>query len=204
MIVDCTALIMAGGESQRMGRDKVTMVLGEQTLLQHVVSVVQPLFLKVLVSVRQPHPEIELPQICDSYPDAGPLAGLCAGLEQAGTSWIFAVATDMPFVQPALIERLAQRRAGFQAVVPMVNGYPQPLAAFYSASCLAVIQGILSGSGKRSMRAALEQLNVCYVDASELLAVDPGLSSFFDLDTPEDFTVAHEKLIASSKEYPRG
>lgn len=71
----------------------------------------------------------------------------------------------MPFVQPAMIKQLAQQQAGFQAVVPMVNGYPQPLAAFYSTSCLAVIQGILSGSGKRSMRAALEQLNVCYVDS---------------------------------------
>ncbi len=204
MIVDCTAIIMAGGESQRMGRDKATLVLGEQTLLRHVMNIVQPLFLQVLVSVRQLRPEIELPQICDSYPDAGPLAGLCAGLEQAATPWIFAVATDMPFVQPAMIKQLAQQRAGFQAVVPMVNGYPQPLAAFYSASCLETIQGLLNGSGKRSLRAALEQLNVCYVDASELLAVDPGLRSFFDLDTPEDFAVAHEKLIASSKEYPRG
>ena len=193
MIVDCTAVIMAGGESQRMGRDKATLVLGEQTLLQHVVNIVQPLFSKVVVSVRQIRPEIELPQICDTYPNAGPLAGLCAGLEQAATPWIFAVATDMPFVQPAMIEQLAQRRAGFQAVVPVVQGHPQPLAAFYSASCLPTIQGLLSGSGKRSMRAALEQLTVCYVDASELLAVDPSLQSFFDLDTPEDFAVAKKK-----------
>lgn len=87
MIVDCTALIMAGGESQRMGRDKATLVLGERTLLQHSGVYCAAAVSQVLVSVRHLRPEIELPQICDSYPDAGPLAGLCAGLEQAANPW---------------------------------------------------------------------------------------------------------------------
>jgi len=193
MIADCTAIIMAGGESQRMGRDKANLVLGKQTLLQHVVSIVRPLFPQLLVSVREPRTDIDLPQICDEYANAGPLAGLCAGLVQATTSWVFAVATDMPFVQTALIETLAQQRTGFQAVVPVVHGYPQPLAAFYSASCLEAIQGLLSGPGKHSLRAALEQLNVRYVDESELLATDPGLRSFFDLDTPQDLAMAKQR-----------
>jgi len=154
---------------------------------------VQPLFPQLLVSVRQPRIDIDLPQICDEYANVGPLAGLCAGLTQATTSWVFAVATDMPFVQPALIEYLAQQRTGFQAVVPVVHGHPQPLAAFYSASCLEAIQGLLSGPGKHSLRAALEQLNVRYVDESELLATDPGLRSFFDLDTPQDLAMAKQR-----------
>jgi len=192
MIADCTAIILAGGESQRMGRDKATLALGEHSLLQRVVAIVQPLFPQVLVSVRQPRPDIELPQICDTQPNAGPLAGLCAALEKSTTPWIFAVATDMPFVQAALIEHLALRRADFQAVVPVVAGHPQPLAAFYAVGALAVIQDLLAGDGKRSLRAALERLNVCYVDESELRAADPGLRSFFDLDTPEDLAQARE------------
>ena len=193
MIADCTAIIMAGGESQRMGRDKANLVLGKQTLLQHVVSIVRPLFPQLLVSVREPRTDIDLPQICDEYANAGPLAGVCAGLAQATTSWVFAVATDMPFLQPALIEYLAQQRNGFQAVVPVVHGHLQPLATFYSASCLEVIQSLLSGPGKHSLRAALEQLNVRYVDESELLAADPGLRSFFDLDTPQDLAMAKQR-----------
>ena len=198
MIQDCTAIVMAGGDSRRMGRDKADLVLGEQTLLQRVLMIVKPLFAQVLVSVRQPRPDIiDLPQVCDAYANAGPLAGLCAGLEQAraiNSPWIFAVATDMPFVQPVLIEYLAQQRDDCQAVVPMVHGQPQPLAAFYSTSCLATIQGLLSGTGKKSLRAALAHLNVRYVDESELLVADPGLRSFFDLDTPQDLVVARESL----------
>lgn len=190
MIADCTALVMAGGESRRMGSDKATLLLGDQTLLQHVINVVQPLFAQVMVSVRQPRQDINLPQICDAYINAGPLAGLCAGLEQATTLWIFAVATDMPFVQPALIEQLAAKRADYQAVVPVVNGHPQPLATFYSVTCLASIQALLVNEGKRSLRAVLEQLKVCYVEESELLASDPSMRSFFDLDTPQDLAAA--------------
>jgi molybdopterin-guanine dinucleotide biosynthesis protein A len=102
MIEDCTAIILAGGESQRMGCDKATLVLGEHSLLQRVIANVQPIFPQVLVSVRRHRPDIDLRQICDTQADAGPLAGLCAGLEQSTTPWVFAVATDMPFVQAAL------------------------------------------------------------------------------------------------------
>jgi len=192
MIDDCVAIVMAGGQSRRMGGDKATLLLGERTLLQHVVDLVQPIFAQVLVSVSEPRPDLNWPQVCDTHANAGPLAGLCAALDQARTPWVFAVATDMPFVKPALIELLAARRARFDAVVPVVAGHPQPLAAFYSTRCLEPIRAILDGEGKRSLRAALEQLNVCYVAQSQLQAADPGLRSFFDLDTPDDLAAARE------------
>ena len=195
MIDDAMAIIVAGGESRRMGRDKALLPLGEQSLLEHVLAAVHPLFSKVLVSVRQIRPEIDWPQVCDAYADAGPLAGLCAGLEQArahNLSWIFLVATDMPFLKAALIEHLAQKRTGVQAVVPTVHGHPQPLAAFYSVACLPAIREIMEGDGRRSLRVALEKLRVLSVGEAELEACDSGLLSFFDLDTPQDMVVANE------------
>ena len=191
MIDDCTAIVMTGGRSRRMGCDKATLLLGEQTLLQRVVDIVQPLFAELRVSVRAPRPDLPWPQISDRHQDAGPLAGLCAALEDVTTPWIFALATDMPFAKPALIELLAQRRAGFDAVVPVADGHPQPLAAFYAQSCLATVRALLDADdGQRSLRAALDRLNVCYVGESDLLAADPGRRSFFDLDTPQDLAAA--------------
>lgn len=206
MIGDCLAVIMAGGDSRRMGRDKASLMLGEHTLLQQVADVMRGLFPRVAVSVRQPRADIALPQVCDTYTDCGPLAGLYAGLqyaEDAGLSWIFAVATDMPFVQPQLIEFLAAQRTSEtnnQAVVPMHDGHPQPLAAFYSVSALPAIRALLEGTGRRSLRAALEQINVRYVDETALRGADASLRSFFDLDTPQDVaTAAHHLLQDKSK-----
>ena len=192
MISDSTAIILAGGDSQRMGRDKANVLLGKHTLLQHVISTLRPLFPTLLVSVRQPRPEIDLPQVCDEQsgagmrPGGGPLAGLSASLSQVTTPWAFVVACDMPFVEVALVELLATYRAQYQAVVPVVRGHPQPLAAFYARSCLDTIRTTLASGENSSLRAILERLQVRYVDETELLQADPALRSFFDLDTPQD------------------
>ncbi|WP_153109089.1 molybdenum cofactor guanylyltransferase [Propionivibrio limicola] len=190
MIEDCTALILAGGDSRRMGFDKTALTLDGQTLLQRAIERMQAVFPRVLVSVRQPRADVDVPQVFDAFPDAGPLAGLCAGLAEAKTGWVFAVAADMPFVSPALVEQLAARREGFEAVVPVVGGCPQPLAAFYAVAALPSLRATLAGPGKHSLRAALERLLVCRVDEKSLLAADPELASFVDLDTPADVAVA--------------
>ena len=71
-----------------------------------------------------------------------------------------------------------------------VHGHPQPLAAFYSIDALPAVRALATGNGKRSLRAALERLQVAYVHAADLIAADPGLGSFVDLDTPEDLAKA--------------
>jgi len=194
MITDCTALILAGGDSRRMGQDKAALVLNGKALLQSVTATMQEVFPKVIVSVRQVRDGLEVPQVCDTQVDSGPLAGLAAGIESVATPWIFAVACDMPFINPAVIEYLAGQRADCQAVVPVVHGYPQPLAAFYASSCLDEVHDILNGNGKHSLRALLERLLVRYVSEEQMLALDPQLRSFFDLDTPQDVVIAMNEV----------
>ncbi|MGC2049752.1 MAG: molybdenum cofactor guanylyltransferase [Gallionella sp.] len=194
MIADCTAIILAGGDSQRMGSDKANLLLDGRSLLQSVTATMRPMFPEVVVSSRQHRPDIELPQVCDDPSCTGPLAGLVAGLGHITTAWAFAVACDMPFVVPEVIELLAQRRTGRQAVVPVVQGYPQPLAAFYACDCREVIRAHLDSGGKNSLQAVLEKLDVCYVDEAEMMAADPGLRSFFDLDTPQDVARAKREM----------
>lgn len=189
MIADCTAIVMAGGDSRRMGTDKANVTLGEKTLLQSVIATMQQLFPRVIVSVRQPRAGIDLPQVCDEQPDGGPLAGLVASLGQITTPWAFMVACDMPFVVPGVVELLAGYRLQHQAVVPVVHGHPQPLAAFYAASCVAPLRASLAAQQK-GLRGVLKQLDVRYVDEAEMLEADPLLRSFFDLDTPQDVEAA--------------
>ncbi|MFZ2300834.1 MAG: molybdenum cofactor guanylyltransferase [Gallionella sp.] len=193
MIEDCTAIVMAGGDSSRMGTDKASILLDGKTLMQSVIATMQQLFPQVIVSVRQPRVGIDLPQICDEVPDGGPLAGLTASLGKVNTPWAFMVACDMPFVVPQVVELLAGHRAQHQAVVPVVHGHPQPLAAFYAASCLAPLRASLAAQQK-GLRGVLQQLDVRYVDETEMMQADPHLRSFFDLDTPEDVARAKKQV----------
>ena len=185
MIEDCTAIILAGGDSRRMGSDKANLMLDGRTLLQRVIATMREIFPHVIVSVRQPRPEIDLPQVCDESANAGPLAGLASGLGRIITPWAFVVACDMPFIEPAMVEALGRSRSNHQAVVPVVQGQPQPLAAFYADSCLAALRESLSRHDT-SLRAVLRMLDVRYVDQSDLLQADPRLRSFLDMDTPQD------------------
>ena len=163
MIADCTAIVMAGGDSRRMGTDKASLLFDGQTLLQSVIATMQQLFPQVIVSVRQPRAGIDLPQVCDEQPDGGPLAGLVASLGKITTPWAFMVACDMPFVVPEVVELLAGYRLQHQAVVPVVHGHPQPLAAFYATSCVAPLRASLAAQQK-GLRNVLKQLDVPYFD----------------------------------------
>jgi len=192
MIADCTALIFAGGDSRRMGRDKLFLQVGGQNLIQRTLDLTQGLFSQILVSVQNPRDDIDAPQVCDEIPGAGPLAGLCAGLQHASTSWVFAVAADMPYLLPVVIERLAEHRARHQAVVPVINGQPYPLTAFYAASALPALRTVLARPGKPGLFAALPELDVCPVNEHDLSDIDGELRSFIDLDTPEDAARAYQ------------
>lgn len=191
MIADCTAIILAGGESKRMGQDKAVLPFNGETLLQSVIAGVQPLFVQTLVSVRELRGNVVLPQICDMQADGGPLVGLISALEAVTTPWAFVVACDMPFVAPALISHLASLRADHHAVVPVVDGHAQPLAAFYARRALPLLRESLA-NGNRSLTGALKSLDVCHVAEDELLKFDASLRSFFDLDTPQDYAAARE------------
>jgi molybdopterin-guanine dinucleotide biosynthesis protein A len=191
MIADCTALILAGGDSSRMGQDKAGLLLDGTTLLQRVTATMQDIFPAVIVSVRQPRAEVALPQVCDAQADGGPLAGLVAGLAQVETPWMFAVACDMPFIQSAVIERMAELRGEHQAVVPLIGGHPQPLFAFYSKAALDTMRE-MQAAGEKRVRAVLQRLDVRYVEEAELRDHDPQFRSFVDLDTPQDYQAAQE------------
>lgn len=191
MIADCTAIILAGGDSRRMGQDKAMLPFKRQPLIHSVIATMQPMFAATLVSVRVPRPEIYLPQVCDSQSGGGPLMGLIAGLAAIQTDWAFVVGCDMPFVSPALVEKLASKRTAQHAVIAVVGGRVQPLAGFYARSSLAFLRASLA-LGNRSLLGALRSMEVSCVDEGDLRKADPALRSFFDLDTPQDLSRAQD------------
>lgn len=195
MIDDCTALILAGGRSSRMGRDKAMLPFGQTTVIQTLIDTLHPLFASTLLSVRAPRPELNLPQVCDATEAGGPLGGLICGLAEIRTNWAFVIACDMPMIRPAMIHLLATQRAHQHAVVAIVQGHVQPFAAFYSTRCLPLLRTCFN-AGQLGITSALQQLTMTCMDEADLIRADPGLNSFFDLDTPEDWERAQTHLSA--------
>jgi len=193
MIDDCTAVILAGGESRRMGQDKAALKLANDSLLNRAIHNMQPLFKQVVISVRESRESLLFPQLCDSGDARGPMMGIATALERVDTPWVFAIACDMPFIAADMIVSMAKQRGERDAVVALADGHLQPLAAFYSQSCLEPMQAQIA-SGQRSLKMLIENMNAAIVEEQALRQWDSGLLSFMDLDTRADVEKAETML----------
>ena len=182
--MDCSTVILAGGESRRMGVDKRALPWDGETLLEHVIRGFDGCG-EVLLSLREgTAPDgCMLPVVTDRFPGSGPLAGIHAALLSMRSEVLFAAACDMPLADGAAARALLPLLEGYDAVVPRGgDGRVQPLCALYRRSCAAAAEAMLR-RGERRMRAFLEQLNVRYVSS----AVFPrGELTLANLNTPED------------------
>ncbi|MDQ7005179.1 MAG: molybdenum cofactor guanylyltransferase [Ghiorsea sp.] len=188
MIDDCTAVILTGGESQRMGADKAMVLLDGKPLLTHVLEQITPLFSQVLLSVHQLRSDVQYQtykQVVDDAEGRGPMLGIKRGLEEVTTDWVFVMACDMPFVCTALIQALAKQRASFDAVVPYALDRPQPLFGFYAKTCLPKMEARMQ-QGQRSMMRLLAELDTYVMPDQQVQQIDPELKSLMSLDTVED------------------
>jgi molybdopterin-guanine dinucleotide biosynthesis protein A len=184
LIREASLVILAGGRSTRMGRDKSALPVAGMTLLEWMVQRLGPRFMETIVA-GAPAPEAarEAP---DRRADAGPLAGIEAGLLAASSPYVFVVACDMPRASARLAALLIERCAGHDAAVPRVDGRAQPTCAAYARTAAARIGGYLERGARRATE-MLDELDTVYVEAAELAKEGIAAAELADLDTPADY-----------------
>ena len=181
---DVTGVLLVGGHGRRMGRDKVLIPFQGRPLVAHIHRTLADLFPSVLLvgHSRPEFLELGLESHEDLIPRGGVLAGITTGLTLSETPFIFAVACDMPHLDPHLIRRVASHRLEADAVVPRGPRGTEPLFAVYSRACLDPFRDSLSRGRLRVME-ALSGLTV----ASPVIASPEGSADpLFNLNRPED------------------
>jgi molybdopterin-guanine dinucleotide biosynthesis protein A len=187
-------IILAGGRSRRMGRDKALLGLpgnSSLTFVGHLSSIFTSLCPEVLVVARNEADAADymLPGVrvvIDKVPDCGPLMGLYSGLSVIYAQRALVVAVDMPFVQPALVSFMLSQPPMDSLFVPLVDDVPQVLLALYPRTILPRIEECLR-QGRRDLRCLLEVSPVRYIAEAQLRGIDPGLRSFVNVNTPEEY-----------------
>jgi len=191
-------LILAGGQSRRMGRRKAELILQGETLLSRTLRQVRPLCDRLLVSVAAGTsptlPGVEV--VPDAYPGRGAIIGLASGLRAAGES-VLALAVDMPFLNLELLRHLIALAPGWDAVVPRPGKFFEPLHAVYAPACLPVFEDQIR-AGVMQILPAYPRLRVRYLESEELKRFDPAGLAFFNINTPADLRRA-ESLLAQSR-----
>jgi molybdenum cofactor guanylyltransferase len=177
-------LLLTGGSSRRMGRDKAALPIGGRSLAARVAASLS----QVVEPVLEVGPgRSGLALAPEDRPGAGPLAALVAGwraLTAEGHSGpVVVVACDLPRVSEPLL-RLIASHPGSGSVVPVVNGRPQPLCARFSASALG--HGVVMvDAGRRSLGPLLDHPDLSWLEPSQWSRVASD-ADFADVDTPAD------------------
>jgi molybdenum cofactor guanylyltransferase len=200
-----TGIILAGGSSRRMGRNKALMRLGDETLIEHVTHRMQVVTDDLLLITNTPelYAHLGLPMHPDVIPDKGTLGGLYTGLTHANGTAAVCVGCDMPLLQPKLLNYLSSILEGHDAVVPCIREPNRPqkpifqtLSAIYSKRCLPVIEQMLN-KGELRVHALYDRISARIVEPDEWQQFDPQGLSFFNINTPEDLERARRMLPES-------
>ena len=163
-------VILAGGKSRRMGRDKLMLTLDGQTLLETAVNRFSDMFDDVYISVadEEKYPDISGRRIVDILPGAGPLSGLHAALRFVPDDGVFLVAADLPYSCPSAALRMIGLCGEKEACVIRLPDYRlEPLFAYYKKSLLRRCEELIE-SGEFRMSELLNSADTRFIGPGEL------------------------------------
>jgi len=191
------AIILCGGKSSRMGRDKATLPFGRELMLQRIIrlicEVVGPSGIVVVAAQEQRLPELPAGIIVtrDERPDRGPLEGLAAGLRATPKliDAVYATSCDVPLLVPAFVAKMFDLLGDFDVAVPRDGQFHHPLAAVYRPRVLTIIQRLLHEDRLRP-RFLFDEVRTVEIDVENLRDVDPRLSTLMNLNHPRDYQAA--------------
>jgi molybdopterin-guanine dinucleotide biosynthesis protein A len=192
-----TSIVLAGGKSLRLGRNKALEEIGGQTLIQRVINRLELLGTEVTVVVAQGDqlflPDSRTKVVVDVYPAKGALGGIYSGLKAAPSFHSLVVACDMPFLNINLLRYLMELCPAFDVVIPRLEGKLEPLNAVYSKNCLGPMESMLH-AGRLRIADFLPAVRVRYVDDAEVEKFDPQRLSFFNINSEADLERAKSLL----------
>ncbi len=198
------AIVLAGGRSSRMGREKAGLPFGPETLLERVARLASPLVDEVIVVAREGQDILPVPGARfarDSAEGNGPLAGLVAGFETTTAPAALVLGCDHPFLHAALVEHLFESLAGHECVVVQAGSRLAPLCAVYARALLPAARARLA-RGDLRLAGLVESADVVVLDEPVARRFDPDLASLRNCNTPADYAAALRDAGFASVAHP--
>jgi molybdenum cofactor guanylyltransferase len=186
---DATAIIMAGGTSSRMGRDKGMLPIDGRPMIEHISNKLRTHFKQLLISANEmeKYSFLGIDVVPDKTPGRGPLMGVASALEASAHDVNAVIACDMPGVDVTLVRRMLRECKGYEGVVPVTGqSLLEPMCAVYRKGLLKTMQQALA-SGEWRIKEVLKRCRIKYIEVS-----DPA--PFRNINTAEDY----ERYLAAT------
>jgi molybdopterin-guanine dinucleotide biosynthesis protein A len=189
--IGIVGIVLAGGESRRMGRDKAGLELGGETLAAGAVRRLAAVCPEVAIADRGRHLVPGFPSLPDG-PGRGPAAGLLGAARAYPGRPLLALACDLPHVPISLLAELTRMsQEGADWALPRWRGGPEPLCALWGERALALLEGrVERGIYALWSLAEEESLTVRWLEGDLLAAFGPPGELFLNVNTPEELEKA--------------
>lgn len=181
-------IVLAGGESRRMGRvNKALLEVGGRPIVERVANILSEVLNETIVITNSPQEFafLNLPMFRDLMPGCGAFGGLYTGLAACQGRRGFLVACDMPFLSASVIRYMVGFADRADIVVPRIHGMLEPLHAIYAPSCMRHIARLLQGSHLKILD-LFQCVDVLEVSEKELAMFDPNLKFVINVNRPAD------------------
>ncbi len=202
---DAAGVVLAGGESSRMGRDKALLHFAGRPLIEYALATLHEAGVPAVIAGASPAAESDLaayaPILRDAQPGLGPLAGICAALQAASARYAVFIPVDLPLLPPTLVKYLLHhaRITGRAVTVSSVNGFEQTFPVVLDRCALPALRTELQ-CGKRGCFSAFKAAEECLGQPVAEVAVEmlvqsgqvahpfglPPLRWFLNVNTPQD------------------
>jgi len=188
-----SSIVLAGGESSRLGRDKAFLEVKGQFLIESIIERLRQLSQEVIIVANETdrYEEFEATLVSDVYPGKGALGGIYSGVMRASNSYSLVVACDMPFLNLSLLRYMQTLAASYDVVIPRIGHLREALHAIYAKDCLPFMEEQLQQGDLRIIH-FFPHVRVRYVEQEEIEVFDPQHLSFFNINTQGDLERAME------------
>lgn len=197
-----SGIILAGGLSSRMkGANKPLMEFGDTTMIGRIVDSLKSVFSEVLIVTKDEelYQNYDAEIVLDKFEHQGPLSGIHAGLEASKTEKNFIVSCDMPFLNLNLIRYMLNQSVE-DILVPRIGDHLEPLHAVYSKQCLPKIEEAVRREKFKIIEFwEWDNVDVKYIEQTEVEKFDPNLYTFFNINTRKDYRQALKILTKINK-----
>jgi len=179
--------ILAGGQSSRMGQPKSFVQLAGKSLIDHLLERIQLLQypIQIIANDLNAYETFGFPVFPDIHTGKGALGGIYTALTYSPTLYTLCLACDMPFINTNLISHLVSQTTDYDAVVPIVNDYPEGLHTIYHQRCKVKIEQQIYQDSLQ-LGQLFHLLNVRFIPETTLRRFDPNLHAFINLNTPQE------------------
>lgn len=189
-----TAVILAGGNSKRMGFDKQFMDIGSKNITEYLIDELKEIFPHIVVVTNKPQAykraDIQITE--DIYKGFGPLGGIHAGLMKSQSKYSYIVACDMPYINKDyikyMVKRLEEAEYSAEAVITRYGDWIEPFNAIYSKDLLPRIEAGIFAE-KRKISGLLKMAKVMYIEEEDARRFSPDWNMFMNLNTEKDLMI---------------